>query len=306
MTVPGQSFSADGLAHLVIEVDDFSTADFYRDTLGFEDAGSDRVADCGTSLALRAANGSLLVLSRRSERPDLTRTGVHQAYGVSAERRRQVAEALTARDVPVHTYKEDRPAEEGDNFYFFDPAGNRVQLVAAPGANGGPPSLDHAGVQVANMWWAETFYTKTLACAVEHRSGWKTADYARAQLWADGKEDMAPGTRRMDKRYSSIVNQREMPRVNLQLYLRAGAVPFAVYLANQHFQEPPEDALVGTPRTAFAVAAPVLDEVCARLAAEKWPFKGPVTHPEGPVASSLYFKDPGGNFIELAVPATRD
>jgi len=287
----------------VIGVDDLKVADFYRETLGFTVAGTDMIAECGASVALAGANGGMVVLARIGARPDLAATGVHQAYAVGAGTRADIAERLRIQGIPVRTYKEDRPAEEADNFYFFDPSGNRVQIVTEAGRKGGAPALDHAAVQVANMWWAETFYTATLGCGVEHRVGWKTADYARAKLWADGTEDMAPGTRRMDKRYSSMVNQREMPRVNLQLYLRVGAVPFAVYLANQHFQEPPEEALVGTPRTAFAVSEPVLNDARRRLEQARWPHAGPATYAGGPVRQALYFKDPGGNFIELSLRA---
>jgi catechol 2,3-dioxygenase-like lactoylglutathione lyase family enzyme len=294
---------AAGLSHLVVEVDDLAVGDFYRDTLGFAAAGTDMIGDCGRSVALAGANGSYLVLSERKDRADLSATGVHQAYAVGPDVRRRIGEKLSVQGIEVKTYKEDRPAEAKDNFYFSDPAGNRVQLVAAAARNGGAPAFDHAAIQVANMWWAETFYTGTLACEVEHRVGWKTEDYARAQLWADGKEDMAPGTRRMDKRYTSMVNQRSVPRVNLQIYLRIGEVPFALYLANQHFQEPPEETLVGTPRTAFSVTSPTLDETCRRLEAAHWPFVGPRTETEGPARQSLFFKDPGGNFIELCVRA---
>jgi catechol-2,3-dioxygenase len=303
LPVNGHGLKAAGLSHLVVEVDDLAVADFYRDTLGFTAAGTDMIGDCGSSVALGGADGAFLVLSERKDRPDLSATGVHQAYAVGHDARRRIEERLAVQGIEVRTYKEDRPAEERDNFYFFDPAGNRVQLVASAARNGGAPALDHAAIQVTNMWWAETFYIGTLACAVEHRVGWKTEDYARAQLWADGKEDMAPGTRRMDKRYTSMVNQRAVPRVNLQIYLRIGEVPFALYLANQHFQEPPEEALVGTPRTAFAVTESILDATRRRLAETNWPFVGPRTETDGPVRQALFFKDPGGNFIELCVRA---
>jgi catechol-2,3-dioxygenase len=293
--------TAKALSHLVVEVNDLAVAGFYREVLGFAALGSDMIGNCGPSVALGAAEGGLLVLAKRDARPDLSATGVHQAYAVDKASRATIVATLKDRGIEVHTYKEDRPAEEADNFYFADPAGNRVQIVTRDGAAGGPPALDHAAVQVANMWWAEVFYTQTLGCAVEHRVGWKTADYARAQLWADGKEDMAPGTRRLDQRYSSIVNKKAMPRVNLQIYLRLGAVPFAVYLSNQHFQEPPEDLLAGTPRTGFAVTDKVLDDTARALDTARWPHQGPVAIGEGPIARALYFKDPGGNFIELAV-----
>jgi len=265
-----------GLSHLVVPVDDLATAEFYRDTLGFTAGPDDAIADCGPSVSLQGDDGGLVVLSQDKSRPDLTATGVHQAYGVGATQRQRILAALAAQGIAVHGYKEDNPAEESDNCYFFDPAGNRIQLVARNGETE-RPALDHA-----------------------HRCGWKTADYARAQLWADGKEDMAPGTRRMDKRYSSMANKKELPRVNLQVYFRAGETPFAVYLANRHFQESLEYACIGTPRTAFKVSAAMLDDTCRRLEAAKWRFKGPVTQKDGPVARALYFRDPGGNFIELS------
>lgn len=298
MAKHGDGMTATGLSHLVITLDDLAQAEFYRDTLGFAPAATDAVNGCGRSLALTAADGGMVVLTEEKNRPDLSATGVHQAYGVGAKARARILDALAAQGIEVADYHEDNPAETQDNCYFTDPAGNRIQLVART-EDAPLPAIDHAAVQVANMWWAETFYEKTLGCAVAHRSGWKTADYARAQAWADGEEHMAPGTRRMDKRYSSMVNRREVPRVNLQIYLRVGDAPFAVYLANQHFQEPPEEALVGAPRTAFAVDAATLDDACRRLDAAQWPFRGPDVHADGPIARAVYFKDPGGNFIEL-------
>ncbi|MFM2129762.1 MAG: Glyoxalase/Bleomycin resistance protein/Dioxygenase superfamily, partial [Pseudomonadota bacterium] len=172
------ALTARALSHLVIEADDLAIADFYRDALGFTAAGSDLIAECGASVALNAAGGGLLVVSRRTGRPDLSATGVHHAIAVGPKTRERIAGALLSEGIEVKTCKEDRPAEAGDNFYFTDPAGNRVQIVTRAGLDGGPPALDHAAVQVANMWWAEVFYTQTLACAVEHRVGWKTEDYS--------------------------------------------------------------------------------------------------------------------------------
>ncbi len=294
----GNGLTATGLSHLVIPVDDLAVAGFYRDTLGFAQGPSDAIAACGRSVTLEGADGGLVVLYEDKDRPDLTATGVHQAYGVDAAARKRILDALAAQGIEVHGYKEDNPEEEADNCYFFDPTGNRIQLVAR-NEGAAHPALDHAALQVANMWWAETFYQHTLGCAVTHRCGWKTADYTRAQLWADGIEDMAPGTRRMDKRYSSMVNKQEMPRVNLQIYLRIGKAPFAIYLANRHLQESPEEACIGTPRTAFAVTAAALDDACRRLDAAQWKYEGPVAQKDGPVTRAVYFRDPGGNFIEL-------
>jgi len=295
----GDGLTATGLSHLVVPVDDLAVAAFYRDTLGFGPGPADSIAECGRSVTLQGADGGLLVLCEDKDRPDLTATGVHQAYGVGAGARKRILDALATQGIEVHSYKEDNPDEEADNCYFFDPTGNRIQLVTRR-ADSPHPALDHAAIQVANMWWAETFYERTLGCAVTHRCGWKTGDYTRAQLWADGIEDMAPGTRRMDKRYSAMVNKKELPRVNLQIYFRIGETPFAVYLANRHFQESPEEACIGTPRTAFAVSATALDNACRRLESAQWRFKGPVVQKDGPVARAVYFRDPGGNFIELS------
>ena len=215
----------------------------------------------------------------------------------------RIEETLSGAGLEVHRYKEVRPAEETDNFYFFDPDGNRIQLVDAEGAAGMVTGLDHAGVQVADILWAEEFYTGVLGLGVEHRMGWNTADYVRARDWAEGKEDMAPGTRRLDKRYTVMVDRKTVPRANMQIFLGFGRATLAVFLANQHFQEPLEELMVGTPRVAFTTTAQGLDAAVSAFEQHKIPHHGPVRHPSSaPVARSLYFKDPGGNFVEVCTP----
>ncbi len=294
-----------GLSHLVIQVSDAArAAEFYADVLGLE-ARAASWPGCADALVLAAGGGGHLVLSPAAELTDLRETGVHHAFAVSPAQREKAAAALAARGVEVLDYAEDPPAEAKGGFYFLDPDGNRIQLVTAPGADeGGAPRLHHTAVQVADILWAERFYTEVLRLTPVHRVGWNTADYARAQLWADGKEDMAPGTRRLDKRYSSIVNQRMVPRVNMQVYFACGGGVFGVYLANRHFQEPPEEVALGVPRTAFRVTEDGLARARQRLEAAGWQLEGPVAHPCGlPIVASLYLRDPGGNFIELATAA---
>ncbi len=41
---------------------------------------------------------------------------------------------------------------------------------------------------------------------------------------------------------------------NVQLFVRAGDAVLGIYLADTHFQEPPEEDIVGLPRVALAVA----------------------------------------------------
>ena len=292
-----------GLSHIVIEASDPDrSAAFYSDVLGFETAPGPAWPQCGTAVTLAAGRGQNLILAAASKLPDLHETGVHQAFGLSHGAREKAALRLKAQGVEIETYGEDPPDETTGGFYFFDPDGNRIQLVALPDTeDDAPPTLHHTAVQVADILWAEQFYTEILGLVPVHRVGWNTADYARAQAWADGKEDMAPGTRRLDKRYSSMVNARVMPRVNPQVYFACGDQRLGVFLANSHFQESPEDACRGTPRIAFRVDPPSLERAQGRLTEASWRFEGPVVHePGAPVSDSIYIRDPGGNFIELA------
>jgi catechol-2,3-dioxygenase len=297
-----------GIAYLAIDVGDLDRAeDFYSRVLGLKAIGRDILPSCGAHAVLTTASGQRVVLSANGDRPDLRETGVHQAYRVSREARAAITKVLLAEGIDIRTCKEDRPAEERDNFYFCDPDGNRLQLVLTDANEASPADglagIDHAALQAADMLWAEAFYAEELGLPVEHRVGWKTADYVRARKWAAGEEDMAPGTRRLDQRYTVMVNRKTVPRANMQLFLLAGRSAIGVYLANKHFQEPPEEQLVGTPR--IALAAPgrdVLDAAARRLAFHRRPFEGPVAHPSSaPIEASLYFKDPGGNFLELCV-----
>jgi catechol-2,3-dioxygenase len=297
-----------GISHLVVEVGDLDqAAGFYTRVLGFKQVGRDLLPNCGAHIALKTPAGQWLALVSNPNRLDLREMGVHQAYRVSAAAKTAISAKLLAEGIEIKTYKEDRTAEEADNFYFYEPSGNRVQLVVAKAATAtdGVSGIDHAAVQVADMLWSEEFYTNELRLAVDHRVGWKTADYARARKWAAGEEDMAPGTRRNDTRYTVMVNRKTVPRANMQMFIRVGGGSvLGVYLANKHFQEPLEDQIVGTPRTAFTVSGrTVLDSAAKLLKSKERPFEGPVVHPQSsPIEASLYFKDPGSNFLELSVP----
>ena len=294
----------EGLSHIVIEVSDLKKAEeFYRE-LGFEALGHDRLADCGHNVSLRAASGQWLVLTESLQPKSLPETGVHQAYRVTASDREAIHRKLAARQIDVHSYKEDRPAEEEDNFYFYDLNGNRVQLVISntESEDGKIIGIDHAAVECHDLEWAEDFYVNVLGLDVDHRVGWRTADYVRAQLWGEGKEHMAPGTRRWDQRYTVMEQKRRVPRPNTQLFLRIGDAILGIYLATQHRQEPPEKQIVGTPRIGLSVSRRALEETLRLLEARRLPFHGPVEHPaSSPIARSVYVRDPGANFLELCV-----
>ncbi len=295
----------DDISHLVVEVTDLAAAQpFWCDVLGLEAAGDDAWPDCGHHSVLRAPSGQSLILAQNPDRPDLGDTGVHVALRAAAGFKERLAERLKDTGTEIHRYMEDRPGEVADNFYLHDPGGNRIQLVddGTGGAHGGTgvTGIDHAGIQVADILWAEEFYSGVLGLEVEHRMGWNTADYVRARAWAEGKEDMAPGTRRLDKRYTVMVDRKTVPRANMQIFLKAGRASLAVFLANQHFQEPLEELMVGCPRAAFTTNAAGLDAAARALEQHRIPFDGPVRHgSKAPVGRSLYFKDSGGNFLEL-------
>ncbi|MGH7794501.1 MAG: VOC family protein [Candidatus Binatia bacterium] len=296
----------EGISHIVVEVSDLQRGEEFYRLLGFESAGYDCVPDCGRNAFLQTASGQWLILSENEQPRSLSETGVHQAYRVTPLDRETIGKKLAARDVPLHTYKEDRPAEEADNFYFFDPDGNRIQLVASQtsaDSRGKVLGIDHAAIECHDLEWAEDFYVNRLGLAVDHRVGWRTQDYVRAALWGEGKEHMAPGTRRWDQRYTTMEQKRRLPRPNTQLFVRVGEGVLGLYLATRHRQEPPEEQIVGTPRIGFRAGRRVVDQIAKLLAEARLPVQGPTEHPSSaPLAASLYVKDPGANFLEICVP----
>src|SRR5688572_14082968 len=223
----------EGISHIVIEVSDLKRSEgFYRE-LGFENLGQDRLPECGHHVLLTTASGQWLGLSESPQPRSLPETGVHQAYRVSLADREAIGRKLAARQIDVHTYKEDRPSEEQDNFYCYDFDGNRVQWVVAKAESNGSGkvlAIDHVAVECHDLEWAEDFYVQVLGFTVEHRVGWRTADYVRAQLWGEGKEAMAPGTRRWDQRYTVMEQKRRIPRPNTHLFLRVGTSVLGIYL----------------------------------------------------------------------------
>jgi catechol-2,3-dioxygenase len=297
----------DGISHLVIEVSDLKRGEEFYRLLGFEAFGNNILPNCGDHKVFRMTSGQLLILSHNEQPRSLPETGTHQAYCVTQSERETIGEKLTAAEVPVHTYREDHPTEASDNFYFLDPDGNRIQLVASsaasPDLRGKVLGIDHAAIESHDLEWAEDFYVNRLGWTAEYRVGWRTDDYARAKLWGEGKEHMAPGTRRWDRRYTTMEQKRLLPRPNTQLFLQIGDGVLGVYLATQHRQEPPEEQIIGTPRVGIRTTRTIMERTAKLLSQKRSPIEGPVDHPTGsPVSTSLYVKDPGGNFLEICVP----
>lgn len=297
------------IAHSVIEVSDLERARaFYGDRLGLTKT-AERWPD-SDEICLSCPSGQALVLRQSAAPRSYPDSGVHQAYRATPAGIDRIVQSLAADSITVHRYHEDRPAEQEDNCYFADPDGNRIQLVAKPG-NGAPGILgiDHTAVQASDLEWIEDFYGERLGLAIDHRVGVNTGDYVRARAWGEGKEDMAPGTRRWDERYRDIPGGkpgqgRRVARPNMQIFFKMGDAVLGVFLATRHEQEPPPRQARGSPRTAYWTDAATLDRTAALLSDAKIAALGPVNHSAGsPIRASLYFRDPCGNFIELCTGA---
>jgi catechol 2,3-dioxygenase-like lactoylglutathione lyase family enzyme len=301
--------SVKSLSHIAVEVSDLERArSFYGERLGLRSPPAEGWPE-SDEMALPCLSGQHLVLRKASAPRTFKGTGVHQAYQAGPASIERIVQSLAADSITVHRYHEDRPAEQNDACYFADPDGNRIQLVRRETTIGpGIIGIDHTAVLASDMEWEEDFYRDGLGLPVEHRVGVNTADYVRARLWGEGKEDMAPGTRRWDERYRDIPGGkpgqgRRVPRPNMQIFFSLGDAILGIYMATAHVQEPPPRQAKGTPRTAYMTSCEMLDQTAAALDSTGVAMLGPVEHPaRAPIAASLYFRDPCGNFIELCSP----
>jgi predicted enzyme related to lactoylglutathione lyase len=284
-----------GICHVALWARDLeATPAFYAELLGFEHAEDVQLPHCGEHVVLRAASGQLVALCRTEAElpPD---QGRHVGYGFASTRRDDIVRRAAERGLTVYRYHEDRPAEAGDNYYLIDPSGNRLQLVADGAA------IDHACIQAVDIEWEEDLYVRSLGFAVDHVVGWRTEDYKAAKRWGEGREEMAPGTRRKDLRFGTVPGQVPLiPRPNMQLFVKTGAQALGVFLMYEHYQLPPEERVVGTPRVGLRVSGSMFEPLRERFAQAKLPIVGPVEHPaSSPYASSLFVRDYGANFIEF-------
>lgn len=290
----------EGLCFVALGVEDVArAAQFYHDVLGFEAEPGRAIPRFGEHAVVRTLLGQRVVLCRFDGTPQPPDIGRHTGYGVTREAREAILRRVNDAGITVETYEEDRAAERTDNVYFRDPDGNRIQLVISEHAG----SIDHAAIQAIDIEWEEDLYVGLLGLTVEDVVGWRTADYKRAALWGEGKESMAPGTRRWDRRFAMRPGQGPMvARANMQLFLRAGLQIVGIFLAYERYQLPVDHQVVGIPRLGFTVPAGELDAIAARFAEAKLPTDGPHDHPAtSPYRESLYARDRGGNFVEFCV-----
>jgi catechol 2,3-dioxygenase-like lactoylglutathione lyase family enzyme len=228
-----------------------------------------------------ARGGQRLELVQRKQPNTLTQTGQHQAYLVEATRLPDLAA-----DLGAEWWREDHPAEKARSAYVLDPSGNRVQLVRSDAR----PDLlfDHVCIELHDLELAEIFYARTLGGIVDYVHGWTMDDYAEAFAWGEGKDACAPWTRRWDVRYW---DKLRLPRPNMQTFVRFGDTRLGLILATEHRQEPPPEQHRGTPALLLTTSLPPTEAAC-HLAAQ-----GVAFEQEG---ATLYLRDPGGNFIQLA------
>jgi catechol-2,3-dioxygenase len=303
---------------LVLEVSDTDRARrFYADLLGFERDGQ---ADEGPRLSINAEQS--IVLVHRSEPKTLPESGVHWAFRFTPGELAALVQRLDSAGVVVHRYHEDCRSERDQNRYLVDPDGNRLQLVASPvgedpdnselGTRNSklqtrtpklPAAIDHVALETHDLEWGEVFYTTILGGCVEERVGWRMDDYEVANEWGAGRDDCAPGTRRWDKRYTTVEEQAALPRPNAHIFVRlAPDVVVGFYLATEHRQESPPDQFLGTPRLGFTASSGRLCEIEERLRETRL---RPMHNSEQTGApferanGALYLKDPGGNFLEI-------
>jgi catechol-2,3-dioxygenase len=131
-------------------------------------------------------------------------------------------------------------------------------------------SISHSGINVVDLKEAEDFYADIFGARITNRVNFNTDDARRGRS------------------------------VHTSMVL--GDWLFALALPKGQMPMPADDELRGTNgfRHAFRVSRQAFPAVVERLKSRGVAFEGPVQHPEnGPLGESVYFKDPGGNFIEV-------
>ena len=131
-------------------------------------------------------------------------------------------------------------------------------------------SISHTGINVVDLKDAEEFYADILGAQITNRVNFNTDDARRGR--------------------------------SVHTSLVMGDWLFAVVLPRGEMPMPAADTLRGTNgfRHAFRVDRAAFPQIVERLRARGVPFEGPVVHSEqGPFGESVYFQDPGGNFIEV-------
>ena len=130
--------------------------------------------------------------------------------------------------------------------------------------------ITHSGICATNLPETEAFYENVLGARFANHNGFDSNHVPRGR--------------------------------SLHSVLTIGDYLLATMLPFDSIPMPPKDQQRGMNpfRHAFAVSHQRFDEVVRWLRANSVPFEGPIAHPEaGPFGESVYFQDPGGNFLEI-------
>src|SRR3954469_23062294 len=130
--------------------------------------------------------------------------------------------------------------------------------------------ISHSGINVVDLKEAEEFYATIFDGLITNRVNFNTDDAKRGR---------------------SVHTS-----VSLNDWL------FAMCLPRGELPMPPEEQLRGTNgfRHGFRLGRGAFEQLVDRLKVNEVAFEGPVTHPENsPLGESVYFKDPGGNYLEV-------
>ena len=129
--------------------------------------------------------------------------------------------------------------------------------------------LNHSGLSVPNVREGEDFYERVLGAAHCNRISVSTADVRLG---------------------------RSVPHTCNVL----GDYLFVLFAHRGIPSGPASPRGVDGARHGFAVSRQRFSEIVEQAKAEDIPFEGPVAHPaRGPLGESIYFTDPGGNFMEV-------
>ena len=131
-------------------------------------------------------------------------------------------------------------------------------------------SISHSGINVIDLKEAEDFYADIFGAEITNRVNFNTDDARRGR--------------------------------SVHTSISVADWLFAIVLPKAEMPMPDAATLRGTNgfRHGFRVSRDQFPGIVERLRARGVPIEGPVQHPEiGPLGESVYFKDPGGNFIEV-------
>jgi catechol-2,3-dioxygenase len=130
--------------------------------------------------------------------------------------------------------------------------------------------ISHSGINVVDLKEGEEFYANIFGGLITNRVNFNTDDAKRGRSV-----------------HTSIA---------LNDWL------FAICMPRGEMPMPPDEQLKGTNgfRHGFRLSRDAFSQMMDRLNHYEVPFEGPIAHPEhSPLGESVYFKDPGGNFLEV-------